>query len=106
MRKITRTISKTVVSYVSGVVGKQLDFTDIQEIELPGAITKQAKLMVAMRKKLGKDANFVITSTRVVEEKRAISYDDFMAYSLPVEDDEDDNDMFDDSERVEEEDNE
>lgn len=84
MREMSRTINKTKVNYVSMAVGESIDMADVKSIEIPGVITKQSKLMLAVRRELGKDANFLIVSSEIVDEKRAISYDDFMKYSHPV----------------------
>lgn len=59
----------------------------LQELEsllLNGAISDNKRIMNQVRKVYGKTANIVVTGKEISEEKRRISFEDFMKYSYPV----------------------
>lgn len=80
-RAIIRTVSTTKIN-VSEFVDCCLQEKD--PVYVPGSITDGKRLISEVRKAYGKAANVVITGTEIIEEKRAISFDDFMKYSVPV----------------------
>lgn len=80
-RPFERTVSTTTV--------KLSEFKDGQLHELPdmllnGAISDSKRIMNEVRRLYGKTANVVVTSTEIAEEKRRISFEDFMRYSYPA----------------------
>lgn len=81
-RAITRTVSTTKIN-VAEFVDCCLEEKD--PVYVSGSITDGKRLISEVRKAYGKAANVVITGTEIVEEKRAISFDDFMKYSVPVD---------------------
>ena len=85
-RAITRTVSTTKINVSEFVDGS---LKEKESVYVPGSITDAKRLMSEVRKAHGKAANVVITGTEIIEEKRAISFDDFMKYSVPVNAEED-----------------
>lgn len=80
-RAITRTVSTTKINVSEFVDGT---LKEKESVYVPGSITDAKRLMSEVRKAHGKAANVVITGTEIIEEKRVISFDDFMKYSVPV----------------------
>lgn len=78
MRGITRTISSTVIHVAEFAYG---ELRVLEDVIVPGAITDNARVMKAVRNVYGKEANIVVTGTEVLEEKRTISFENFMRYS-------------------------
>lgn len=78
MRGITRTISSTLIHVAEFACG---ELHVLDDVLVPGAITDNARVMKAVRNVYGKEANIVVTGTEVLEEKRMISFEDFMRYS-------------------------
>lgn len=85
MRAVTRTINSTSieVSYFAGGILVEKD-----PVVVPGKVIDASRQMKAVRSVYGKNANVVITGYKVIDEKRAISFEDFMKYSVIVADEE------------------
>ena len=81
-RAIARTVSTTKINVLEFVDGS---LKEKEPVYVPGSITDAKRLISEVRKAYGKAANVVISGTEIVEEKRAISFDDFMKYSVPVD---------------------
>lgn len=78
MRGITRTIYSTVIHVAQFACG---ELHVLKDVIVRGSITDTARVMKAVRNVYGKEANIVVTGTEVLEEKRTISFEDFMRYS-------------------------
>lgn len=81
-RAITRTVSTTKINVAEFV---DCSLKEKEAVYVPGSITDGKRLISEVRKVYGKAANVVITGTEIFEEKRAISFDDFMKYSVIVD---------------------
>ena len=57
----------------------------VDDMLLNGAISNSKRIMNEVRKQFGKTANVVVTGTEITEEKRMISFEDFMKYSYVPE---------------------
>ena len=80
-RPFERTVSSTIV-HVSEFSNGQLNTLD--DVILNGAIEDNKRVMNEVRRIYGKAANIVVSGTEVVQEKRRISFEDFMKYSYPA----------------------
>ncbi len=80
-RPIERTVSTTTVHLAEFKDGS---LQELESLLLNGAISDNKRIMNEVRKVYGKTANIVVTGTEISEEKRRISFEDFMKYSYPA----------------------
>ena len=80
-RPFERTVSTTVVRLAEFKDGS---LQELDSLLLNGAIADNKRIMNEVRKVYGKTANIVVTGTEISEEKRRISFEDFMKYSYPA----------------------
>lgn len=80
-RPFDRTVSTTAVHLAEFKDGA---LHELESLLLNGAISDNKRIMNEVRKVYGKTANIVVTGTEISEEKRRISFEDFMKYSYPA----------------------